>query len=450
MSYIWTTLNLVTKGFSWNVREMLRHIFTTFLLTLSIIVSGCDRNRKTETIGAGSIEKVHNINDQLLANAGNGRNLNTYDQVCETVSEKFFDPEFNGVDWEELCSENRSQAADAKSRAELAALLNTMLAKLKTSHTAFYTPDDKYYYLLFDVFGHNPNLDPHRKRLFGHQDVSFEGIGVFTVRFDDETYISSIVEGSPASAADIKVGDIILAVDDSVFHPIRSFLGKSGQTVDLKVRSTLNEPARNVKAPSKLFQNAMKNSARIIETEGVKIGYIHIWSSAGQEYEDILGEVIQAGPLSQADAIIVDMRGKIGGGGLNYLNVLNQHSLNLTVKGRGFSVDQTASFKGKTVWIIDKSVRSSAELLAYAIRKDGFGPMIGERTAGAVTGGSPSLMADDGLLYVAVADLWVDGVRLEGKGVEPDIFVQYPIPYSAGIDPQFNRALEEAIKLVSP
>ena len=85
-------MNLVNKGFSWNVREMLRHIFTTFLLTLSIIVSGCDRNRKTETTGAGSIEKVHNINDQLLANAGNGRNLNTYDQVCETVSEKFFDP----------------------------------------------------------------------------------------------------------------------------------------------------------------------------------------------------------------------------------------------------------------------------------------------------------------------------------------------------------------------
>ncbi|MGH6816909.1 MAG: S41 family peptidase, partial [Hyphomicrobiaceae bacterium] len=47
------------------------------------------------------------------------------------------------------------------------------------------------------------------------------------------------------------------------------------------------------------------------------------------------------------------------------------------------------------------------------------------------------------VLHLALFDLEVDGVRLEGVGVVPDIEVERPIPYARGADPVLQRALEE-------
>ena len=59
-----------------------------------------------------------------------------------------------------------------------------------------------------------------------------------------------------------------------------------------------------------------------------------------------------------------------------------------------------------------------------------------------MTGGSPLILSDASLLYLGVADVRVDGVRLEGVGVAPDVVVERPIPYAAGADPQVDAAIE--------
>ena len=43
---------------------------------------------------------------------------------------------------------------------------------------------------------------------------------------------------------------------------------------------------------------------------------------------------------------------------------------------------------------------------------------------------------------MAVLDLRVDGIRLEGRGVEPDVEVPFSLPHAGGRDPQRERALE--------
>ncbi len=70
-------------------------------------------------------------------------------------------------------------------------------------------------------------------------------------------------------------------------------------------------------------------------------------------------------------------------------------------------------------------------------------PLIGARTAGAVVAGRAFLLADNSLLEVAVLDVHVDGERLEGVGVTPDIEVPQELPYAAGADPQLDRAVAE-------
>ena len=45
-------------------------------------------------------------------------------------------------------------------------------------------------------------------------------------------------------------------------------------------------------------------------------------------------------------------------------------------------------------------------------------------------------------LYLAVLEGRVDGERLEGVGVAPDIEVPFDVRYANGQDPQLDRAIE--------
>ena len=67
---------------------------------------------------------------------------------------------------------------------------------------------------------------------------------------------------------------------------------------------------------------------------------------------------------------------------------------------------------------------------------------MGITTAGAVVGGRPFLLSDGSHLYLAVQDVLVDGERLEGVGVTPDVEVEFSIPYANGADPQLEKALD--------
>ena len=62
--------------------------------------------------------------------------------------------------------------------------------------------------------------------------------------------------------------------------------------------------------------------------------------------------------------------------------------------------------------------------------------------------GQPFLLSDGSLLFLAVEDILVDGERLEGVGVKPDVAVPSDLPYAEGRDPQLERAVEVAAGLL--
>ena len=94
------------------------------------------------------------------------------------------------------------------------------------------------------------------------------------------------------------------------------------------------------------------------------------------------------------------------------------------------------------VGIVDEGSRSGMEILAHGLKRAGV-PLVGTRTAGTVVAGRAFKLRDNSLLEVAVLDVHVDGTRLEGQGVPPDVEVPFDIRYAAGADPQLDRALEE-------
>src|ERR1700754_3019750 len=68
--------------------------------------------------------------------------LRIFDEVWEQVRERYFDPTFGGVDWQEARGDLRPLAADARDASELYAVLRRMLGRLHDPHTRVFAPGD--------------------------------------------------------------------------------------------------------------------------------------------------------------------------------------------------------------------------------------------------------------------------------------------------------------------
>jgi carboxyl-terminal processing protease len=373
-----------------------------------------------------------------------------FDAVVDAVKKSFWDKErLAELNWLERMRGERAEVLASPDLQEAARRINLLLDELKTSHTVLLTPDDIDYYVLRGVFG--------RSR-------PYAGIGVFTARIDGRDFIDLLLEGYPADRAGLKVGDEIVSVDGAPYHPIRSFRGKNVRDAAVAVRRSADGPITSIDVdvvnivPLKAFSDATLASARVIERDGRRIGYVHVWASVG-EVPQVVAQSLERLGLARSsdhrkaptvpavDGLIFDMRGKIGGTvgvATQYLELLDPRGPDIT--WRGGNRDASTSVRGRTAVLIDHHTRSTGEVFVHSYKRERQGPLIGTTTAGAVSGGAALNMPADCLLHVAVSGLVVDGEIIEGRGVAPDITVQRPLPYSGGADPVLEAAIAELVK----
>lgn len=380
-----------------------------------------------------------------------------FSEIWQTINDNFYDSNFNGVDWPTLREKYQPQALATQTNQEFAEVINQMLAELRTSHTHFYTPDETAYYQLLGIFQPEiEDLPEPAKRLFPNGKFEYTGIGIFTKTIDSRTFISAILDGSPAMEAGLQVGDQVLKVDGNPYHPIQSFAGKANQPVTMTVQQSA-EPASTAEIQvipqqfdtTTLFREAQQASTQVMKRDGKQIGYVHIWSNAADLYQQQLMEDLMYGQLREADGLVLDLRDGWGGGSVSYLNFFTGESpsiLNIGRNGRKFTYD--AHWTKPVVLLINDGSRSSKEIVAFGFQQSQLGAIVGTPTAGAVVAGRPFLMQDGSLLYVAVADVLVDNQRLEGKGVAPDVPVVAPLEYAQGADPQKEQAIAVLIKTI--
>jgi carboxyl-terminal processing protease len=372
--------------------------------------------------------------------------LAVFDEVWQSVRDYFYDPTLRHLDWAAIRDKYRPLVAAAADE-ERSAVINRMLDELAASHTRYYTPDDPAYYQLLDIFA-GP-LRRELRRVFPDGQVLYPSIGIFTRRIGDKTFISGVLDGFPAAKAGLQVGDEILAADGAPYHPIQSLTAKVNQEVTLQVRRSLDTPPHEVVVvpqqikPNEAFLKAMQESARIIHTHGAAIGYIHVWSYAGSQYQRLLEQEIFSGTLKEAEALVLDLRDGWGGAQAHYLDLFNAQGPTVTMVDRqgGVSV-ANGRWRKPVVMLINSGTRSGKEILAYGFKKYGLGEVIGTRTTGAVLAARAFLLSDSSLLLLAVNDVFVDGQRLEGVGVTPTIEVPFTVEYAQGKDPQLERAIE--------
>jgi carboxyl-terminal processing protease len=378
-------------------------------------------------------------------------NLARLEEVWRIVEEHFFDPQFNGADWPATLERYAPAARAADDDTELARVINAMLGELDTSHTTYFTKRDPAYYQLLGVFSHGRRGGPISE-LFPDGEVRYADTGIIADEIDGKVFITGLIDGMPGDEAGLRIGDEIISVDGRPYRPRRSAAREPGPPLVFEIQRSPDPGSRRritvpreLVEPNEMFLRAMRESVDIIERGDVDIGYVHVWSWAGEHFQQQLIELLNDDPLRRADALVLDIRDGWGGARTWYLNVFNRNVPTMTMHPRdGEPHTLDMHWRKPAVLLINHGSRSGKEVIAYGFRAYDIGPVVGTPTAGAVTGGRAFILSDGSLLYLAVADVLVDGERLEGVGVEPDMLVPFEIPYAAGVDPQRRRAADVA------
>lgn len=139
-----------------------------------------------------------------------------FNEVWQTVNDNFYDPRFNGVDWKAMRQKYEPWVKQAQCIDEASVVINRMLSELNTSHTHFYTKSETAYYQLLGIF--NAGSWKEIKKFFPDGKLEYTEIGVFTKEINGKTFVTAILDGSPAEPAGLKVGDRVLAIDGNLLY----------------------------------------------------------------------------------------------------------------------------------------------------------------------------------------------------------------------------------------
>ena len=391
-----------------------------------------------------------------------------FDKIWGIVNDEFWDPNFNGIDWEDIRKRYRPRALAAKSHESFAVIVNQMLAELKTSHTRYFTKWEPDYYTLQAVFVSSnvaylgtletSVLEQYLSDLRSSQrEPHRSGIGVVVQKIDGRYYVSAVLKSSPAEKAGILLGDWLVEADGRSFHPIRSFDNKAGQEVKLIIQCSPSEATRRLvkvipvgKREREQFESDSRACTKIIQHKSHRFAYIRLWWLSGPAMRQVFESGLNMAEASEG--MIVDIRDGFGGGPyVEYIDPFLRFGSNpIVIESiyRDHTEKSTVGFNRPVIALINSGSRSGKEMLAYCFKKWDKAVLLGQRTAGYVTGGNRKRISQDSFLYYGACMKVVDGKRLEGIGVEPDIEVPFDIRFAGGRDIQLERAKDEMVKLI--
>ena len=193
------------------------------------------------------------------------------------------------------------------------------------------------------------------------------------------------------------------------------------------------------------------NRRRVHEASEGKIGYLHIPNMGVYGYAEFhrgfLAEITHQG-------LIVDVRFN-GGGHVSQLILekLARRRIGYDLsRWGGLTPYPSESVAGPLVALTNEHAGSDGDIFCHGFKVMKLVPLIGKRTWGGVIGISPRHSLVDGTTTTQPEfSFWFEdiGWNLENQGAIPDIEVDIaPHDYAAGRDPQLDRAISEALRLL--
>jgi carboxyl-terminal processing protease len=291
---------------------------------------------------------------------------------------------------------------------------------------------------------------------------AFEGIGA---QVDQDPVTGEIVivapfRGSPAEAAGILPGDVLVSVNGqstegwSVADAVKEIRGPQGTEVVIGVRhsdGTEEEVAierATIEIPTVFADEVTGQDGSPIEN----LAYLEIQQFTDQTAGDLdeeLNRITDAG----YDGLILDLRRNPGGGldaTVDVADMFLDEGIIITQVDRDGRETTYEANPGNdagdlpVVVLVGPGSASGSEVLAAALRDHGRATLIGEKTFGKGSVNHIRNLSNGGALYVTIAR-WrtPNGELIEGVGLEPDVAVALtPEDVAANRDTQLFAAID--------
>lgn len=345
--------------------------------------------------------------------------------------------------------------------------ISGMLQSLDDPYTSFFPPKE------------NTNF---KTQMAGE----FSGIGAELGLTDkNEVSVTAPLDGSPASKAGLKAGDIILKVDDSstfgwtLQQAVEHIRGHKGTKVTLTILhdkektpivvSIVRDTIQIKSVTSWVRQFDCSGSAGCAQMTNCptckSIAYIRLsqfGDKTNNEWLEAINKILpEISAQKNYKGLILDVRNNPGGYLSDAVYIASEFLKTGTTvvvqeDGAGnkepLSVTRTGLYLDKPmVVLVNKGSASSSEILSAALQDYGRAKIVGEQSFGKGTVQAPLDIAGGGSVHISVAKWLTPKERwIHGKGLTPDITVKYDATASSkmidNIDNQILRAVEELSK----
>lgn len=374
-----------------------------------------------------------------------------YRETWRVQREYFYDPQFHGANWNAIYEKYRPLLPFVRHRADLGYLIATVGGELAVGHSYITAPGDV------------PSEDAVSVGLLG-ADFAIEN-GRYRIKkiYTGENWNPDL--RAPLSAPGIQVaeGDYLLEVNGRTLTPPTNiyslFEGTAGRQTLIRVSKTPSaEGSKVVTVIPVASDDGLRTRAWIEDNRRLVdklsngcLAYVWLPNTTGPGYTAFTRYY-----YSQQDkeGAIIDERYNQGGQVADYIvNELDRKLLGYFAQRDGEpTTSPIAGIYGPKVMIINESAGSGGDALPYYFRLRKIGPLVGTRTWGALVGtlGVPPTIDGGGITAPTLAFYDLSGRwAVENEGVAPDIEVEYtPAEVLKGRDPQLERAVQEAMKLL--
>lgn len=375
-----------------------------------------------------------------------------FDEAWRFERDYFYVENLHGADWDAVYERYSPWVDYVRHRSDLTYILDIMGGELSVGHS-------------FTGGGDEPDVEDISIGLLG-ADLEIDSNRYRIARiYDGENWNPDLRAPLRAPGAQIAEGDYILEVNGEELtadmNPYSLFEGMADRQVILTVNDNPSpDDAREVTVVPTGSETALRSRAwvednrrKVNEMSDGKLAYVWLPNTAGAGYE-----YFNRYYFAQQDkqGAVIDERFNGGGSAADYMVDIMSRELhgffNNPIGDKTPFTSPGAGIWGPKVMIINESAGSGGDYLPYMFRQMDIGPLVGRKTWGGLVGiwDTPPLV-DGGYItaprggFYNLKGEWA----VENEGVAPDIKVEYtPQEVLKGVDPQLQRAVEEAMKLL--
>lgn len=391
--------------------------------------------------------------------------IKIFEKVWDTVNRKYYDPNFNGVNWNAARVSYRLQVEAAKDDGEFYALVKQMVGELGDIHTSFRAPQEV-----------------QRTKL--KQTV---GVGLWLGEAEGKTVIFGVTPDSEAARAGLLPGMILTAIDNrgvgEILSEVRSKIKSStanavsrlayarllGGDAESSVKLDLLD--LDGRARQVTLTRRVQNAASAMNSELTwrrlpsNVGYIRFDEFLSKHLKPYKKALIE---LKDTKGLIIDLRFNRGGSAYAMEEIAERLIAEKVSFGRaktrtgkmpkflGISLipkelfigdDDMHIYSAPVIVLISRYSASAAEHLAVGMQESGRAKLVGETSCGCLLGISGKTKIEGGELYLSQIDfISAQGKRIEGVGVAPDVTIATVI---SDVKAGFTQAIAEAEKMLT-